>query len=218
MSELTLRPAGDRAMLVAIDDHDKLTGLVDRLRTHLPNGVQDVLPAAETVLVTFDGTATRDAIERDLRAMYDDAHAVSLDDVGPHGSSDTADTITIVVRYDGDDLADVAAHLKISPEDVVREHTSRTWRCAFIGFAPGFGYLESPGTSLILPRRDVSRTSVPAGSVALAGGYTAVYPRQSPGGWQLIGTTDAELWDMTRAEPALLRPGARVRFVDAAQS
>lgn len=211
MSELTLRPAGDRAILAAIDDHDALTALVDRLRTHLPEGVQDVLPAAETILVTFDGTASRDSIERALRAIFDDADVVSLDD------SD-AETVTIDVRYDGADLADVAAHLKVSVEDVIREHTSRTWRCAFIGFAPGFGYLESPGTSLVLPRRDESRTSVPAGSVALAGGYTAVYPRRSPGGWQLIGSTDVDLWDMTRDEPALLRPGARVRFADAATS
>ena len=96
-------------------------------------------------------------------------------------------------------------------------HTSSEWRVAFGGFAPGFGYLVTDHDRLHVPRRDSARTAVPAGAVGLAGEYTGVYPRESPGGWQLIGTTDAPMWDLDREPPALLRPGARVRFVDGGQ-
>ena len=117
------------------------------------------------------------------------------------------------MQYDGADLAETATLLGISEEGLIARHTSALWRCAFIGFAPGFGYLEAPGAGLTVPRREQSRTAVPAGAVALAAGYSAVYPRSSPGGWRIIGRTAARLWDLGRPEPALLRPGTRVRFV-----
>ena len=122
----------------------------------------------------------------------------------------TEDVVEIPVRYDGPDLADVAAHWGVDEAEVARVHAGAEYRVAFCGFAPGFGYLT--GLPREVPRRATPRTSVPAGSVALAGPYTGVYPRASPGGWQLIGTTDAVLWDHTRVPAALLAPGTRVRF------
>ena len=118
------------------------------------------------------------------------------------------------MRYDGADLAEVAAMTGLDPAEVVRAHTSTLWRVAFGGFVPGFGYLVGGDPRLHVPRRESPRTRVPAGSVALAGEFTGVYPRASPGGWQLIGTTDAVLWDPDRSPPAVLTPGTRVRFVD----
>ena len=85
----------------------------------------------------------------------------------------------------------------------------------FLGFAPGFAYLGPLPASIATPRLDIPRPRVPAGSVAIAGAQTAIYPTETPGGWRLIGRTDARLWDASRAEPALIRPGDRVRFVPA---
>ncbi|WP_345001243.1 5-oxoprolinase subunit B family protein, partial [Tsukamurella soli] len=122
----------------------------------------------------------------------------------------TGDALTVNVRYDGPDLGDDDVAL-------VAAHTAAPWTVAFCGFAPGFGYLVRddvvPGSILWRPRRETSRPRVPAGSVALAAGYSAVYPRSSPGGWHLIGSTDAVMFDPERDPPALLTPGMRVRFV-----
>ena len=96
---------------------------------------------------------------------------------------------------------------------MVDAHTGTAWTAAFGGFAPGFAYLSAPGEPLDVPRRDTPRTAVPAGSVALAGTFSAVYPQRSPGGWQLLGRTDLPVLDLDRDPPALLTPGTRVRFV-----
>src|SRR6201999_2860025 len=120
--------------------------------------------------------------------------------------------VTIPVRYGGEDLDDVAGAVGLSPEAVVAAHTGQTWTVAFTGFAPGFGYLVGEHDALTVGRRDVSRTRVPARAVGLAGAFSGVYPRESPGGWQLIGSTDATLWDLDHDPPALLTPGTRVRF------
>ena len=118
------------------------------------------------------------------------------------------------MRYDGPDLGEVASLTGLTVADVVAAHTQVPWRVAFGGFAPGFAYLVGGDPRLRVPRRDTPRVSVPGGSVALAGDFSAVYPRTSPGGWQLIGTSDAVLWDVERQSPALLTPGTAVRFVD----
>ena len=120
----------------------------------------------------------------------------------------------VPVVYDGEDLEDVARLTGLSREEVVAAHTGQLWRVAFGGFAPGFGYLVGEDDRLHVPRRAEARTRVPAGAVGLAGEYTGVYPRESPGGWQLIGRTELRLFDLDRDPPALLRPGARVRFVE----
>jgi KipI family sensor histidine kinase inhibitor len=202
---VAVRPAGDRALLLL--PTGGVDAVVDRLRATEVAGLQDVLPAAETVLVTLDGSADPATVERRLRTLLDNpSSTVAADHAQP-------EPVTVPVRYDGADLEEVASLLGTSTEGVVARHTGRLWRCRFVGFTAGFGYLESEGANLTVPRRDTSRTSVPAGAVALADGYSAVYPRRSPGGWQLIGTTDAPMWDLSRTQPALVVPGTVVRFV-----
>ena len=120
--------------------------------------------------------------------------------------------MVIDVVYDGSDLTEVAELLRMDVDEVVEAHTGTPWRVGFGGFAPGFAYLVSGDPRLAVPRRREPRTRVPAGSVALAGEFSGIYPRDSPGGWQLIGRTDAPLWDLDRTRPALLTPGMRVRF------
>ncbi|MFI9504416.1 allophanate hydrolase subunit 1 [Nocardia sp. NPDC052566] len=205
-------PAGDRSVLVDPDDEADLSMFVDALRFGLPDGVHDVLPAARTVLVTLTEAADRTAVTERLRRMLGETGTFA----GEARARAEDEVVTIPVRYQGPDLEDVAAHLGIGVREVITAHTGALWRCSFVGFAPGFGYLESAESPLAVPRRVESRTSVPAGSVALADGYSAVYPRRSPGGWQLIGSTDIDLWDLARAEPSLLRPGTKVRFIEEA--
>ncbi|MFI5775640.1 allophanate hydrolase subunit 1 [Nocardia sp. NPDC051570] len=207
MTELRILPAGDRALLIELPDHLAPAGFGQHLHDHPVEGVGDLLPAARTVLVTLAPGATAATVEDGLRAAAD---AVATE------SSETpsaSDTVMIPVRYDGDDLAETAELLGMTETELIARHTGCVWRCAFVGFAPGFGYLEAPDAGLAVPRRDRSRTAIPAGAVALAGGYSAVYPRKSPGGWRIIGRTETTLWDLDRPEPALLRPGTRVRFV-----
>ncbi|MGW5423626.1 5-oxoprolinase subunit B family protein [Streptomyces sp. NPDC003943] len=162
-------------------------------------GVREIVPAARTVLL--DGVAAPERLAAELR---------SWEVSGPHARA--AASVELPVRYDGPDLAEVAALWGVSVEAAVRIHSETGFRVAFCGFAPGFGYLTGLGARYEVPRRATPRTAVPAGSVALAGPYTGVYPRSSPGGWQIIGTTDAALWDTAREPAALLSPGTRVRF------
>ncbi|MGC5344643.1 5-oxoprolinase subunit PxpB [Streptomyces sp. DT24] len=197
-------PVGERALLVEFGGgagaeafHAEL--LRRRAAGSLPP-VREIVPAARTVLL--DGL---DDPER-FGALL--AHWEI-----PPLPSDERGTIEIPVRYDGPDLAVVADVWGVRPREVARIHTAAEFRVAFCGFAPGFGYLTGLPERYEVPRRATPRTAVPAGSVALAGPHTGVYPRSSPGGWQLIGRTDAVLWDHGRAPAALLTPGTRVRFV-----
>ncbi|MFM7897681.1 MAG: 5-oxoprolinase subunit B family protein, partial [Actinomycetota bacterium] len=130
---------------------------------------------------------------------------------GAEASSDVP--VEIAVRYDGADLADIATACSLSIDEVISLHSGADYRVAFCGFAPGFAYLIGLPKTLHTARRESPRAQVPAGSVAIAAGYSAVYPRESPGGWHLLGTTTATMWDSTRDSPALLQPGRRVRFV-----
>ncbi len=123
--------------------------------------------------------------------------------------------VEIAVRYDGPDLEEVAHLTGLAPDEVVTAHTGTPWRVGFGGFAPGFAYLVGGDPRLVVARRGEPRTRVPAGSVGLAGEFSGIYPRESPGGWQLIGSTDVVLWDTDRHPPALLSPGTTVRFVEA---
>ena len=133
--------------------------------------------------------------------------------VGAAAPAGRETTVEIPVRYDGADLAAVAERVGLSLDEVVALHCAPEYTVRFCGFSPGFGYLDGLDPRLHVPRHSSPRTSVPAGSVAVAGEFTGVYPRSSPGGWQLLGRTDAPLWDADRDPPALLTPGARVRFV-----
>ena len=108
---------------------------------------------------------------------------------------------------------EVADRLGLTPGDVIALHSAATYRVFLIGFVPGFGYLGPLPRELVLPRRVTPRARVPVGSVAIAGEQTGVYPLETPGGWHLIGRTNDVLWDVHRDPPALLRPGALVRFI-----
>ncbi|GGY96561.1 allophanate hydrolase [Streptomyces geysiriensis] len=194
---------GDDALLAEVASGDEAEALRAELLRRRAEGslaAREIVPAARTVLL--DGLADPAGVARELTTA----------DV-PAAPPRTGDVVEIPVRYDGPDLADVAAHWGVAEREVARIHAGTEFRVAFCGFAPGFGYLTGLPARYDVPRRAAPRTAVPAGSVALAGPYTGVYPRSSPGGWQLIGTTEAVLWDHTRVPAALLSPGTRVRFV-----
>ncbi|MET8150989.1 allophanate hydrolase subunit 1 [Actinoplanes sp. NPDC049668] len=193
---------GREAVLVEVDDLPAALSLYAALRAAALPGVVDLVPAARTVLIHLDPAATSPAaIERATAGL-------------PVGGPDPAGAgaVEIPVRYDGPDLDDVAAHTGLTREAVVALHTGSAWTVAFAGFAPGFGYLTGGDPRLDVPRRDSPRTRIPAGSVGLAGRFSGVYPNDSPGGWQLIGSTTERMWDLDRPEPALLAPGVRVTF------
>ena len=195
--------AGENAALVEFDGLDETMAYYRALSLNTPAGVVDLVPAARTVLVMFDGPK---------QPVLD---WISATEPAVTAVDDRSDTVTISVVYDGEDLDEVARLTGLSTTEVVAAHTGRVWTVAFGGFAPGFGYLVGTDTRLHVPRRTSPRTSVPAGSVGLAGEFSGIYPRSSPGGWQLIGRTDAPLWNLDRDPPALLRPGTVVRFEQA---
>ncbi len=198
-----LLPYGETAVLVEFDDPDDAVGLARALgRLRLPR-VVDLVPGATTLLVRLDAPPT-DALVDALRTT-----AVEAPD------ATTERVIEVSVHYDGEDLADVASLLGLTTQNLVSRHTASTWHVQFLGFAPGFAYLTSPDAGLDVPRRASPRSRVPAGSVALAGTWSGVYPRDSPGGWQLIGRTDFVAFDPGRVPAVGWRAGDRVRFVDA---
>lgn len=208
-----IRSAGDRAFLLIPDDPERVGGLVAELSGRPVTGVVDILPAAETVLVTLDSVRSAPRVRHELERVVA-AVSAAQPDVSRGTFTPATEPVPIPVRYDGPDLDTVAATLDLRPDQVIAAHTAATWQCAFVGFAPGFGYLTAADWRYRVPRRDTARTRIPAGSVGLAGSWSAVYPRETPGGWQLIGTTALTMWDTDRDPPALVHAGARVRFVD----
>ncbi|WP_406210797.1 5-oxoprolinase subunit PxpB [Kitasatospora sp. NBC_01560] len=198
-----MRPVGAAALLVEVAGTAEVAALYAWLRERQAAGelpaVEEIVPAARTVLL--DGVADVRALTALLRTARPTA-------AGP-AAGPLLDVPTV---YDGADLAEVAELWGVSPEAAVRIHTGPEYVVAFCGFAPGFGYLTGLPEQYAVPRRATPRTGVPAGSVALAGPYTGVYPRSSPGGWQLLGRTGLPLWDTARDPAALLAPGVRVRF------
>ena len=201
---MRLLPSGSTALLVELAGLDDVLALYAALSEAVPDGVVDVVPAARTVLLVTDPARTT------LRAVAD---AVSATTPRP-GARPAGDCVELPVHYDGADLTELAGLLDLTAEELVQRHTAGEWTVAFCGFAPGFGYLTQPGTQWDVPRRATPRTAVPPGSVALAGEFSGVYPRESPGGWQLIGRTDVAVFDLDRDPAALLRPGTRVRFTE----
>jgi KipI family sensor histidine kinase inhibitor len=198
-----LRPAGERGLLVEVEDLETVHRLHAALRELDPPGVVELVPGYRTVLI-----------------VADPAHAGVLDDLAarlpelelPPAEAVAGETVEIPVSYDGEDLPEVASLTGLEPEEVVRRHTAPEYTVAFLGFSPGFPYLVGLDPALEVTRRDTPRTSIPAGSVGLAGNQTGIYPTASPGGWQLIGHTEVTLFDPTRDPPALLAPGTRLRF------
>ena len=258
MTTTRVRPCGEAALLLDCADLAQAVALAGILEGMRPDAV-DVVAAACTVLVTARDAATLPRLRRRVDALLAgalpgsggqlDVPPATAGLAGSGGALATgpagAGELSIDVRYNGPDLADVARLAGMTTEAFVRLHTSITWRAAFGGFAPGFFYLvdsrdlgaraqdaggldareRDAGGSMergtdanrlpTIPRLGSPRPRVPAGSVAVADRFCAIYPGASPGGWRLLGTTDAQLWDLDRPEPALLAPGTSVRFRDA---
>lgn len=206
-------PAGDGAVLAELRSLDETLALFQALGQR-PAGVEDVVPAARTLLVLFRPSALT---AREVAAWLRRAAAALADAPGgaqgvPSAASDVR-RVEIPVRYAGEDLEVVAELIGLTRAELIERHTGSDYLAAFAGFAPGFVYLAGGDPCFHgIPRRAAPRVRVPAGSVAVAGDFSAVYPSDSPGGWQLLGVTPWRMWDMDRAEPALVRPGFRVRF------
>jgi KipI family sensor histidine kinase inhibitor len=192
------RPFGPEAWIV--DRLDDPTAWAELVRHGSIAGIVDVVPAETTVVVRCGRDHCVEVGER-LDSITDDGRPTP-----------PARPVEIDVVYDGPDLAWVADTIGSSIADVIDLHRTGRYIAAFCGFSPGFAYLTGLDERLVLPRRDRPRTTVPAGSVAIAAGYSAVYPSASPGGWHLLGRTDARMWDLDRQPPALLVPGTPVRF------
>ncbi|WP_347266896.1 urea amidolyase family protein [Paracoccus sp. (in: a-proteobacteria)] len=203
-ADLRLLPAGSDGLLVELADLPAMLALLEALRAAPPEGITDIVPGARTLLLRFDPLALNP------KALAAHLHTLDLTAACPPQGQ----LHDIPVIYDGEDLAEVAAHLGCSVPELIARHQAATFTVAFTGFAPGFAYMTSDDPALDVPRRKVPRKRIPAGSVALAGVFGGIYPSDSPGGWQLLGRTPVPMWDLMRARPALLAPGDRVRFRD----
>ena len=203
-TDLRVLDYGDHALLLECESTAEVLAWTAALREADLLGVTDIVPATRTVMVKVEGArylpVTRERIEK-LRVVSDG-------DIVTAASPD----IVIDVVYDGEDLDEVGRITGLGAAGVVAAHTGTLWRVAFGGFVPGSAYLVGGDARLDVPRRDEPRTRVPTGSVVLAGEFSGVFPREAPGGWQLIGGTDAVLWDIDRPEPALLVSGMTVQF------
>ncbi|MGB3685161.1 MAG: allophanate hydrolase subunit 1 [Ornithinimicrobium sp.] len=226
MIEARALPMGEDALLIEVDDIASVVALHGELHAQVDRGeapwhtVQDLVPAARTVLLI--------APDADLAALAKAAVNVaktldkpgSVSEAGDHLSGDRREdspVVTIAVTYDGEDVDDIASITGLTRDEIVEAHTGTPWTVAFFGFAPGFAYLAGGDPRLRVSRRDKPRTSVPRGALGLAGEFSAIYPRSSPGGWQLLGHTEELMWDVEADPPSRLQPGDEVRFVVAGE-
>jgi KipI family sensor histidine kinase inhibitor len=200
---LSVRPAGDRGALIELADNAAAVR-VARALTRLPELV-DVVPGHRTVLVTWADSA----------GPPGELETIVVRALGAGPAAERGRSVEIPVVYDGPDVQGVAELTGLSPDEVVERHAGGEYVVAFLGFAPGFAYLLGGDERLHVPRLPRPRKRVPAGSVAVAGPYSGVYPRESPGGWRLLGRTEVVLFDPARPRPALLACGDQVRFVPA---
>jgi KipI family sensor histidine kinase inhibitor len=200
----TVLDYGDQALLLQFDSTAEVLAWTAAVREAALPGVLDIVPASRTVLVKLDGPRHLSAVRRRLRTLRVDADMVA--------TAPPDEPTSIDVVYDGADLAEVADRTGLTTAQVINAHTATPWRVGFSGFTPGFAYLVGGDPRLAVPRRPESRPSVAAGAVGLAGEFSVINPRRFPGGWQLIGHTDAVLWDIDRPNPALLTPGMWVQF------
>jgi KipI family sensor histidine kinase inhibitor len=196
---MKLRAYGEQAVLCDVPDHTQVPGL--RAAAAALDGVAEVVAGAQTLLVVARAGTNLSVLGEALAELT--AGDVAASDAGE---------VTLDVVYDGPDLDEVAQLVGLSADEVVAVHSGGEYVVRFCGFAPGFAYLDGLDERLHVARRSEPRTTIPAGSVAVAGEFAGVYPRASPGGWRLLGRTDATLWDVERDPPALLAPGTRVRF------
>jgi KipI family sensor histidine kinase inhibitor len=217
---VTIRPASDRSLLVSFGEvisaasHESVARLARRL--HGARGILNLHPAYASVLVDFDPRRHRhDQIEALIRERWQESERAGAPEAGGQGPG-AARMVEIPVRYGGEfgpDLDAVARHAGLAPERVVELHASAGYLVYFLGFSPGFPYLGGLPPELATPRLEAPRTRVPAGSVAIGGSQTGIYPVESPGGWRIIGRTPARLFDPHASPPALLAMGDRLRFV-----
>ncbi len=200
-------PVSLTVLIVELQDLDETLALFASLEAEPVDGIVDIVPAARTLMIRF---------RPEILTAEGLAGTISTRDLSAKiAPSDML--VEIPVTYDGEDLKDVAELTGLSVSEVIERHTASEFTVAFCGFAPGFGYLVGGDPALQVPRRQSPRTKIPAGSVALAGAFSGVYPQASPGGWQIIGTTPLKMWDLTRDPPALFQPGYRVRFFNLAK-
>ena len=212
MNSVVMSPLGDRAISVSLGEgiSEELSSLVVgqsfAIRAAGFIGVTDVVPSYATLAVHYDPLVIgyTDLSERISSCI---ASRESIE----HATPDAALHI-IDVRYDGEDMEEVAGRTRLSIDEVIAIHSGQEYRVYVIGFVPGFAYLGTLDERLALPRRESPRKRVPPGSVAIADRQTGIYPSSTPGGWNLIGTSSAILFDPDRAQPALFRAGDRVRF------
>ncbi|MEW6308805.1 MAG: 5-oxoprolinase subunit PxpB [Bacillota bacterium] len=211
---LELRDAGESALLVVLGDRidpavNARVHALTRALAQRPEGLNELVPGYASLLVRFDPRL----LDRDrLRSLLQDLAAE------PASATVPARLVEIPVHYGGDygpDLGEVAARGGLTPAEAATLHASADYHCYMLGFVAGFPYLGSLPAALACPRLSTPRTAVPAGSVGIAGDQTGIYPRATPGGWRIIGWTPLVLFDPVRAEPALIRPGDRVRFISA---
>ena len=205
-----IRDYGDHALLLEFDNTDEVLAWTAAIRDAELLGVLDIVAASRTVLIKLEGARYQLPTRQRLARLH--VAAASADASAP---ADVRADVQIEVVYDGPDLDEVARLTGLTTDQVVAAHTGALWRVGFGGFAPGFAYLVGGEDRLEVPRRAEPRTKVPVGAVGLAGEFSGVYPRESPGGWQLIGRTSedqAALWDVNREQSALLTPGMWVQF------
>jgi len=211
---IRIKDAGDSALLLELEPvidtrvNARAVAIAAFVRDRNIDGVRDVVPTFRSVAVHFDPLTTD---VENVRAALGDATAAPTADAAGR-------LVEVPVAYgggDGPDLADVASFASASEQTVIDRHAAREYRVFMLGFMPGFAYMGTVDDSIAAPRRSAPRTSVPAGSVGIAGRQTGIYPRVSPGGWQLIGRTAIRVFDATRTPPSLFAPGDRVRFVPA---
>jgi 5-oxoprolinase (ATP-hydrolysing) subunit B len=197
-------PCGPGAVVVEVDDAATVAALHAWLAANPVAGVRTVVPAARTVLIEVEGGR--------LAAVREHLGGFTVTVGAAPAGTPSPNVLEIPVVYDGEDLDAVAAACGMSVGEVAHRHSAPVYTAAFCGFSPGFAYLIGGDPALRLPRRADPRTRVPAGSVAIAGEFSAVYPSASPGGWHLLGDTSLAVWDVERDPPALIAPGSSVRF------
>ncbi|MBS4728230.1 carboxyltransferase domain-containing protein [Mycobacterium sp. SM1] len=201
-----VRDYGDQALLLEFDNTAEVLAWAAALREAALPGVLDIVAAPRSVVVKLDGPRYRGITRSRLRELRVTPEATATAPTGGHPD------VVIDVVYDGPDLPAVADHTGLTIAQVIYAHTAVPWRVGFAGATPGSVYLVGGDSRLRVPRRSEPRAWMPAGSVGLADEFSGIYPRPSPGGWQLIGRTEATLWDIERPNPALLTPGMWVQF------
>jgi inhibitor of KinA len=218
LRDVRFYPLGDTAIVASFGDeisnstHDLIQCICNYLEEYSFDGFAEYVPAFTTVTIFYEPVkVSYHSVQLHLEEM--------LAEVMAHPEKPVSRIVDIPVVYGGNwgpDLNSVAAHARLTNDEVIRLHTEKEYLVHMIGFAPGFPYLAGLNEKIATPRREMPRAHIAPGSVGIAGKQTGIYPIATPGGWQIIGRTPARLFDVNRTEPALLRAGDRIRFVPVA--